>query len=200
MLICVCANCGIGFKRYNMNATRAARPQFCCRKCQAEHMAKLADERRETRFWSKVDRTGECWVWTGYRTPQGYGKFQYANGQPMLAHRYAYYLGTGEWPKNFACHKCDNPWCVRPAHLFDGTHKENMEDCAKKGRTSRKPTVQGEKVNTAKLTRQDAVAIYNSEDSGPVLAARYGVTKEAINMIKSGRNWSWATGAKRESV
>lgn len=193
MPTCVCATCKKVFERYNMNATRAARPQFCRRKCQSVYAAKLADERRETRFWGKVDRTGECWVWTGYKTPQGYGKFQYAHGKPMLAHRYAYYLGAGEWPKNFACHKCDNPWCVRPSHLFDGTHKENMEDCAKKGRTSRKPTVRGEQVNTAKITSTDAVAIYKSLEPTSVLAARYGVTREAVYLIKSGRNWAWLT-------
>lgn len=193
MQSCVCATCGKTFERYNMNATRAARPQFCRRKCQAVHAAKLADERREARFWSKVDKSGECWAWTGYRTPLGYGKFQYSNGRPMLAHRYAYFLENGEWPKNFACHKCDNPWCVRPTHLFDGTHKENMEDCARKGRTSRTHTKRGEESSQSRLTAEQVKLIRSSGAPATVLAAQFGVSKTAIYLVRNGKNWGWLT-------
>jgi len=85
-------------------------------------------------FWSKVDKSGECWIWTGTRLPTGYGRFY--DGEKMVnAHRHALLLSGVRIHKNeLACHRCDNPPCVRPSHLFVGTQRENILDAMSKGR------------------------------------------------------------------
>ena len=89
----------------------------------------------EDRFWAKVDKTGDCWVWTGALTHSGYGKFKVRSYKVVLAHRWAYEVTHGPIPAGlFVCHRCDVPSCVRPSHLFVGTQTDNMKDAAAKGR------------------------------------------------------------------
>ena len=91
----------------------------------------------EERFWSKVDKSGDCWVWTGPRLPWGYGMFLRST-----AHRYVYVLSHGPLPRNvFVCHTCDNPPCVNPAHLFAGSSRDNQLDRLAKGRWSNQNSV-----------------------------------------------------------
>lgn len=82
----------------------------------------------ETRFWSKVDkRADECWVWTGAKTPHGYGTFQYGDGKRGYAHRWAYEATKGPIPSGLSIdHLCRNPSCVNPDHLEAVTHRENV--------------------------------------------------------------------------
>lgn len=89
------------------------------------------------RFWEKVQRSDGCWTWTACRNALGYGSIQY--GKPrkvVLAHRVAWELAHGAPPGRDVevCHSCDNPSCVRPDHLFLGTHLDNMRDMYAKGR------------------------------------------------------------------
>ena len=90
------------------------------------------------RFWPKVQRTLDdtCWEWQGYRGADGYGRFRVATrGAPALAHRFAYETAFGPIPPGLlVCHRCDNPPCVRPSHLFLGTQQDNIRDCSAKGR------------------------------------------------------------------
>jgi hypothetical protein len=87
------------------------------------------------RFVAKVDATGECWVWIGGKSSTGYGAFGLRHGQALGAHRVAWALAHGaETGGLFVCHRCDNRVCVRPAHLFLGTHEDNMRDMVEKGR------------------------------------------------------------------
>src|SRR5262245_12418777 len=86
------------------------------------------------RFWSKVDKTGICWLWRGARNRQAYGMF-HLQGEMRRAHRVAYELTYGAIPDGlFVCHTCDTPACVRPDHLWLGTARDNAQDCKAKGR------------------------------------------------------------------
>jgi len=94
-----------------------------------------SDEADRKRFWSKVDQAEEgCWLWQGTMLKQGYGCFKIA-GKMYKAHRVAYLYTKGTIPAGLIlCHSCDTPQCVRPDHLFPGTHKDNMQDAKNKGR------------------------------------------------------------------
>lgn len=105
------------------------------------------------RFWSKVDKSGDCWNWTASLKSTGYGQFQMGTnrrGRPIAASRVSWFLSTGEWPPEGmqVCHRCDNRKCVRPEHLFLGTNDDNIADKVAKGRQTRGPTAPGAKLTT----------------------------------------------------
>ncbi len=87
------------------------------------------------RFWSKVTKTDNCWLWNGATQSEGrYGVF-WNDGKSYRAHRFAWESVNGPAPKELeVCHNCDVGLCVNPDHLFLGTHKENMDDAKVKGR------------------------------------------------------------------
>jgi hypothetical protein len=86
------------------------------------------------KFWARVDKSGECWVWTGSKKTLGYGLVCY-RGQLRTAHRVAYEIFVGPLRDGlFVCHSCDNPPCVNPAHLWQGTASDNTRDAMSKGR------------------------------------------------------------------
>lgn len=88
----------------------------------------------EERFWAKVDKSDECWLWTGTTSVRGYGKL-IVSGKQVQAHRFAYSLAHGAiTPDQIVCHRCDTPLCVRVSHLFVGTHADNVRDMLAKGR------------------------------------------------------------------
>lgn len=95
----------------------------------------------QERFFEKVIRLPDdgCWLWTGGKTAKGYGQFRPNRPASMvLAHRFSWSVANGEIPEGLQClHHCDTPGCVRPDHLFLGTHQDNMDDKVLKGRVSR---------------------------------------------------------------
>lgn len=98
------------------------------------------DERVVHRFWRRVDRSAGddgCWVWRGGKDDKGYGRL-IIRGKNLLAHRVAEAITNGAIPGDvIVCHRCDNPICVNPSHLWRGSHADNMTDKVKKGRQFR---------------------------------------------------------------
>lgn len=147
----------------------------------------------EDRFWQKVDKRSddECWNWIGCTHHQwGYGTFK-AEKKFMAAHRYSWTLHFGEIPDGMlVCHKCDNPPCVNPKHLFLGTNADNMHDMKNKGRQA---LVSEEKNPNVKLSREDVVQIKTLHASGKLsgaeLARRFGVKSETVYHILNGMIW-----------
>jgi transposase len=141
--------------------------------------------REPERFWSKVNKAEDCWEWTGSRSPSGYGQFKVKENS-MTAHRYSWELHNGEIPEGqCVCHKCDNTACVRPDHLFLGTHGDNMKDAVKKGRL-------GQVGAKGKLSYYDVIAIKHALAQGlslRTIAPYYKVSPVTISKIKNNQIW-----------
>lgn len=152
------------------------------------------------RFWAKVEKTDSCWNWKASKTKNGYGVFGNKKAKKnWLAHRYSYQLVYGQIPSGmFICHKCDNPQCVNPKHLFLGTAKSNSEDMKNKGRSAigdknglRKhpeSILWGKDNSNGKLSYEDVVMIrkLKLEYRASQLAERFGVCRQYIYNIWNG--------------
>lgn len=142
---------------------------------------------RGTPFQQRL-RTTEtgCWEWQGVRSPDGYGRYYPAMGIKLQAHRHAYALVHGPIPNDLCVlHRCDNPACCNPAHLFLGTRTDNAADRQAKGRT-RTGTLRGVDNPGAKFTADDVRSIRARVASGETrtaLAREYGVSLTAISLI-----------------
>jgi hypothetical protein len=141
------------------------------------------------KFNSKIHKTESCWLWTGCIGSHGYGVFSVSHEEIHLAHRYAWFLKTGQHPKDkCVCHTCDNKQCVNPDHLWIGTIKDNNLDCKNKGRLNpgRMP---GQSNPSAKLTEIQAQLIKTDTRPVKVIAGNYSVSIDTIYNIKNGKNW-----------
>jgi hypothetical protein len=186
-----CAQCGATVRK--SPSTYAGKHRFCAAKCHYQFRTEAAIRRFPDRFWSKVDRSGDCWLWTGYRRRLGYGEVQVPGlKRPRLTHRVAWELTNGPIPDGLSvCHACDNPPCCNPAHLFLGTHQENMQDAGRKGILSKSGTY-GTANGLAKLTEAQVREIRALTDAGVhqrVVAKRFGVGLTAVGAIFRRETW-----------
>lgn len=140
------------------------------------------------RFWQYVNKQDGCWNWLSYKDPNGYGRINY-DGKPYLAHRLSYQINCGEIPVGkVICHRCDNPSCVNPEHLFLGEQADNVADMHNKGR-ARKRGQLGTEHHASKLSEKDIPAIRASTSSVAALAEEYGVSRPTIHAIRVGKTW-----------
>jgi hypothetical protein len=128
--LCACGCGGLTSGKINPNLQRPVR--FI----KGHHGAQ--DERE--RFWSRVDKTDGCWVWTGPLHRGGYAKFQARDGRKVFVHRFSYETLVGPIPEGlFIDHLCENRLCVKPDHLEPVTHRENNLRSIRRGRRRRSP-------------------------------------------------------------
>jgi hypothetical protein len=148
-----------------------------------------------SRFWAKVaiqETPDVCWEWTGAVAGSGYGSFK-VNREAVSAHRIAYRMANGRLPAGGLVirHKCDNPRCVNPAHLEEGTKADNSMDMVTRGRNPARNTV-GENNGAAKLTLDKVSEIRRRGELGETnvsIAASFGVTHQMVSKIRKGYFW-----------
>ena len=174
----------------------------------------------EQRFWTKVNKSSPdgCWEWQGGRARHGYGKFSLTHRITITAHRYSYELSRGPIPDGLCvCHRCDNPPCCNPDHLFLGTVAENNADRDKKGHVARGersphrlhpesyprgdahyarrvPGVRsgernGRHVLTEEQVREIRACWRLGGITGAALAAMYGLAPTSMSRILRGETW-----------
>jgi len=183
-----CANCGNDFEKDPRNTWAYwAKAKYCNQDCAGEAWSlEAASNRasmRET-FERWIDKSQECWLWTGALDKDGYGAFSYA-GKTRRAPGVALELdGRKPPPGQFACHHCDNPRCVRPSHLYVGTPASNVRDMVERGRNQR-----GSEHYAARLTDGDVLAIRASSEADLALSVRYGVSRSNITLIRLRKTW-----------
>lgn len=169
------------------------------------------------RFLSRINRShaSGCWLWRGALDARGYGRIglggstaNRTGANTAQTHRLAYEMWVGPIPDGLlVCHRCDVPACVRPNHLFVGTHADNSHDAVRKGRMRRgdrhwgrlhpERLARGERNPRAKLTDNDVRAIVAKAHDGiprPLLRQQFGVSKTTIDTILRGEVWAHVTG------
>jgi len=138
------------------------------------------------KFWLDVNRSwrpDSCWIWEGKTYRNGYGCYRQSK-KGHLAHRVSYELNHGPIPEGMlVCHKCDNPGCVNPDHLFAGTQSDNIQDMLRKGREN---PARGEKSGRSKLAQGDVDSIRKMARGGrrqKDIAELFSVSPKQISVI-----------------
>lgn len=136
------------------------------------------------RFWAKVSKGRGCWLWTGARSPAGYGHIGW-RGRILGAHRVSYELHFGALPADlYVCHHCDNPPCVNPAHLFLGTPRDNVLDCITKGRSAIGRSTKLSSEQVGEIRRQREVGASQRD-----LARQFCVSRRHVRDIIAAKKW-----------
>lgn len=177
-----CAACGEPFVR------KFGAQKFCSTGCSHERR----NGSPEDRFWASVRRGGpqECWEWFKHTGRGGYGMLGIKK-RIVLAHRFSWELHAGHAiPEGMCvCHRCDNPACVNPAHLWLGTITDNNRDRAVKGRSRNQ---NGEMNSMSKLTAADVKEIrrLRGQMQQQAVAERFGISRPHVSEIWSGKVWA----------
>ena len=140
------------------------------------------------RFWNKVDRRdpGECWPWKAATNGRGYGSIK-LGGRTVSAHRLAFSLHHGQEAEHNVLHSCDVKACCNPAHLYDGTDRQNVHDAVDRGQHPR-----GSRHGRAKLTEEQVHAIRDEHEAGAsycALGRKYGVADAVARKACLGITW-----------
>jgi hypothetical protein len=153
------------------------------------------DSLYDPELWRKLEEraipepNSGCLLWLHAVNQDGYGIYKAGDGLTDKAHRLALIAKIGPIPDNVqACHRCDVPSCIAPAHLFPGTHAENMLDRNRKGR-ARGASHAGSKNPIAKLSEADVRAIRQAAGTQRAIAKRFGVHFGTVNDILLGKTW-----------
>lgn len=147
------------------------------------------------RFFNRIQKSlyNDCWLWIGNKNRQGYGIFFDDSGKEVRAHRYSYFIEYGHLDKTkYVCHTCDNPSCVNPKHLWEGTAKDNNEDCRNKNRAKYPPDQKGENHSQHKLTEDDVLFIRQEFKAGVSqadLMRKYNMSRNTIHKICKNKTW-----------
>lgn len=197
-----------------LNMCRACRSTYCNRKKQERSRVRgglkmdLVETEiafREMKDWiaerllahREISESG-CWLWKARKDKHGYGKlFVNHKGKrtELFVHRLSLALSSDfdiADRATQALHKCDNPQCFNPEHLFAGTQADNLRDCADKGRKATLPIISGEACSFARLSAEQVRAIRLEYDSGASrieMATKYGVSTQSIFRIGKRRSW-----------
>ena len=141
----------------------------------------------EERFWEKVDKKSkkECWRWKGFLPSNGYGRLRVGKRHKM-ATAVSWYIEHGAWPTLYMCHKCDNPLCVNPNHLFEGTPLDNAQDKVLKGRAPRGSNSSSAKTdeNTVLNLKKDLYTLTPRQ-----VADKYNINYWSVIKIKNNKQW-----------
>jgi hypothetical protein len=147
------------------------------------------------RFWEHVEITDDCWIWNGASSRNGYGELSnYSDGKhsQVATHRLSWELHNGSIPVGMCVlHKCDNPPCVNPSHLYLGTKKDNSRDCIQRGRFKRNPQY-GVKNKSTKLKMCQVIQIRELLAQGlsqRKVARIFNVGQYAIASISREETW-----------
>jgi len=158
-------------------------------------MPKLTDSDVK-RLWTGVDVQGddECWFWKRCKAKDGYGIFVRRRINYVATRIMYYHIHSVDPGNQHVCHKCDNPSCCNPKHLWLGTQRQNMLDSVDKGRARDN---QGEQNPRSRLTEHDILMIRNSDRRAAELAKQFNVGQRQIYRIKNGEKWPNAGGPVR---
>lgn len=180
----ICPTCGIEFTRSHDRSIR------CSYKCSASFRFQKTAER----FWKLVDKADCCWKWKSSLNNKGYGQFgcvYRGKWRTVLAHRYSWELNRGPISKGgLILHRCDNPSCVNPAHLFIGTQAENLADMVQKGRAYKGGATRGEQNGNHKIRACDAIQIRDAPGTLHEVALQFGISPSQILRIRQLKSWA----------
>lgn len=198
---CICQRCGIGFY-LRESQIKTGRGKFCSVDCKFP----FRHDDTADRFFNFIGKKqpNGCILWGGNFMPgTGYGRYKTNTGEHIPAHRLSYELMVGPFPQElFVLHRCDNPPCINPVHLFIGTHQDNMKDMFSKGRhrsgrgcgsaiglfSSHKGTSNG----SCKLSENQVADIRLRHSNGEKqnrLSLEFGISKSSVNRIVNMESW-----------
>lgn len=182
-----CEKCQLVFMAPKFNVDRGW-GRFCSRKCKDQQNGTLHE--RFWRFVVKGSAIDECWRWIGSKGPRGYGAI--GDGSKNLrAHRLSWEMHNSQKiPDGMeVCHRCDNPECTNPSHLFVGTHQENMDDMMAKGR---RPPTTGTRQWKSRFTEDQVIDIRKMHADGfarKEICDKYNANSSIIGKIVNGKLW-----------